>query len=252
MPPTALWPHQSRASTSRKPSATRRACSAGGAIARGTVRASAVSASGSKWSGCAWVSSTAASVGSPAGTSPSGSRCRVTKPEWNQGSTSTRVPDISISSEPCTMRVTARSASEAWYGEARGRGSAVHAAARRRRARRAAGLTPVQLAQGLVEDDGHGRGEVQAADVRAAHGDGVADLRVAGADGGRQPLALVAEDEAVVGAVRHTGVALGAPRGEAEDAPRRAGGKRLPTGMADEVHMRPVVEAGAAEVAIVE
>src|SRR5579875_1677752 len=217
MPPTALWPHQSRASTSRKPSATRRACSAGGAIARGTVRASAVSASGSKWSGCAWVSSTAASVGSPAGTSPSGSRCRVTKPEWNQGSTSTRVPDISISSEPCTMRVTARSASEAWYGEARGRGSAV-----------------------------------QAADVRAAHGDGVADLRVAGADGGRQPLALVAEDEAVVGAVRHTGVALGAPRGEAEDAPRRAGGKRLPTGMADEVHMRPVVEAGAAEVAIVE
>jgi hypothetical protein len=54
----------------------------------------------------------------------------MTKPEWNHGSSSTRVPRISTISALWAMRVMPRSASEPWNGERRGRGTAAQPAAR--------------------------------------------------------------------------------------------------------------------------
>src|SRR3989475_7304125 len=109
------------------------------------------------------------------------------------------------------------------------------------------------LAQRLVEDDGHRGGEVEAPNVLARERDAEGGLGVRAADGGGEAAALAPEDEEVVGAEAHRGVRARGSRREAEEPARRARGEeRLPARVPGEPHVRPVIEAGAAEMAVVD
>src|SRR5207245_4967373 len=109
------------------------------------------------------------------------------------------------------------------------------------------------LAQCFVEDDRHRSGEVEAPDVLARERDAEGGLRVRAADGGGEAAALAPEDEEVVGAEAHRGVRARGARREAEEPARRTRGEeRLPARVPGEPHVRPVVEAGAAEMAVVD
>src|SRR5439155_3702154 len=109
------------------------------------------------------------------------------------------------------------------------------------------------LAQRLVQYDGDRGREVQAPHVLARDGDAEERVRVRVPDRGWQPAALPAEDEEVAVTVGDGRVRARRACREAEEAARRTARlERRPLGMAVDVHVRPVVEPGAADMPVID
>lgn len=108
------------------------------------------------------------------------------------------------------------------------------------------------LAQGLIEDNTCGHGQIQTPDIRVGHGDSIASLGVLVQKIFRQALRLLAEDQ-IISKIKG-GLGVGTPGFLAEqehplDGVRLdEGGKAWPM---DNRHMLPVVEPRPLQVAII-
>ena len=109
----------------------------------------------------------------------------------------------------------------------------------------------VQLAEGFVDNNGDGAGEVEGTDVVGEDGDAEYGIGMGGEDVVGEPLGFAAEDEGVAGAIVDLGVGAGAAGAEK----KKAGGLEgieagLPRGMDLDVDGVPIVEAGPAELGV--
>lgn len=116
----------------------------------------------------------------------------------------------------------------------------------------------MQLAQAFIEDDGHRRGQIQAAHPPGRHGNAQTALRMLLKQVVRQTLPFTPKQQAIPGLIGNTGIRPGSTGTETKQSAAGLGGlqdsvlKILKRRVALESDSRPVIQAGPPQRAFVE